>query len=254
MKKIIVILFLLITAVANAQIEKVKKLVWHNEALQAVVASSKNLHYISFTKDDNSYLEIRPDTSRVDNKRLVYDNSYSTVYLGHIYLFEKQFGTFPAAILLKKLDSLRRNDCYTNNYEGRIFAGHIDIKVSSTCPGKSTSEDRVFYKVEDKPGFLGGPAAFQQFVQDRLACTNYRSYLQNDSAFFFYAVTKSDSMCHDVKPIDSIQSPLRTIIQNALINTHGWKPYVKDGRNMNAYMQVFIRLRKDGHIEADYRR
>jgi hypothetical protein len=254
MKKFIFIFFLLIAAAANAQIEKVKKLVWHNDALQAVVASAKNLHYITFTKDDNSYLEIRPDTSLLNSKRLIYDNSYSTVYLGHTYLFEKQFGPFPAAILLKKLDSLRRNDCYTNYYEGRIFADYIDIKVSSTCPGKSKSDDRVFYKVEDKPGFFGGPAAFQQFVQRSLACTNYKSFIHDDSAFFFYVVIKKDSMSHEVRSIDSLRSPVREVIQNALNNTYGWKPYQKEGRNMSAYLQVFIHIRKDGSIEADYRR
>jgi hypothetical protein len=252
MKKIIFILFLLIASAANAQIEKVKKLVWHNEALQAVVASAKNLHYISFTKDDNSYLEIRPDTSLLNNKRLVYDNSYSTVYLGHIYLFEKEFGAFPAAILVKKLDSLRRNDCYTNYFEGSIYADHIDIKVTSYCPGKL--DDKIFYAVKNEPGFFGGQTTFQQFVQRSLACTNYKSFIHADSAFFFYVVIKKDSMSHEVRSIDSLRSPVREIIQNALNNTYGWKPYQKEGRNMSAYLQVFIHIRKDGSIEADYRR
>ncbi len=61
-------------------------------------------------------------------------------------------------------------------------------------------------------------------------------------------------MSHEVRSIDSLRSPVREIIQNALNNTYGWKPYQKEGRNMSAYLQVFIHIRKDGSIEADYRR
>jgi hypothetical protein len=235
-----------------SQVDKVKKLVLQNEALQAVVASSSTIRSIRFYKDENRNLEIQPDNIPFNNKSLVYDNWYSTIYLGHRYLFQQQFGFFPAEILLYKLDSLRRQDCYTNRFEGEIFADHIAVTITSSCPGKSKSGDMIFSKVDDRPGFWGGPAAFQQMVQDRLACTGYRDLLQGDSAFFFFAVTKKDSMCHEVRTKDSIQSPLKTIIQNALTGTHGWKPYRKDGRNMNAYMQVFILLRKDGSIEADY--
>lgn len=252
MKNSCVLICLLLCHTVFSQVDKVKKLVLHNEALQAVVASSTTIRSIRFYKDDNSGLGIKPDSSLFNNSRILYDGLFSVAYLGHRYLFQKQYGFFPLEILLYKLDSLRRQDCYTNRFEGDIYADHIDIKLTSSCPGKSKSGDMIFYKVDDKPGFWGGPAAFQQMVQDRLACTGYRSLLHGDSAFFFLAVTKKDSMCHDVTAIDSVQSPLRKIIQTALTGTHGWKPYRKDGRNMNAWLQIFILLRKDGSIEADY--
>lgn len=252
MKKNALILCLLTSFTSYGQTNKVKKLVWHNTELQSVVSSAKNIRFIEFKKNDTDDLEIRLDSSLLSDKPLYSDKWYSTVYLGHTYLFEKQFGLFPTAVLLKKLDSLGRKSCDYNWFEGRIYADHIDIKVTSNCPGKL--DDKIFYAVKNEPGFFGGQATFQQFVQRSLACTNYKSFIHADSAFFFYVVIKKDSMSHEVRSIDSLRSPVREIIQNALNNTYGWKPYQKEGRNMSAYLQVFIHIRKDGSIEADYRR
>ncbi len=183
MKKTCFILCLLTTFAGYGQTNKVKKLVWHNAELQSVVSSAKNIRFIEFKKNDTNDLEIRPDSSVVSDKRIFYDNWYSTVYLGHTYLFEKQFGLFPIAVLLKKLDSLSRKSCDYNWFEGRIYADHIGIKVTSYCPGKL--DDKIFYAVKNEPGFFGGQTTFQQFVQRSLACTNYKSFIHADSAFFF---------------------------------------------------------------------
>jgi hypothetical protein len=182
----------------------------------------------------------------------VYDNWYSVDYAGHRYLFEQEYGALQIDVLQNKLDSLRRYDCYEHFFEGRIYADHIDIKLTVYCPGKTNDEDRIFFKVDNRPGYLGGPKHFLQVMQDRLACTNYKSYLDADSALFFFAVTKKDSVCHEAYSADSVKSPLRSLIIQALTNTYGWKPYNKDGRNMNAYLQVFFYIRKDGTITADY--
>ncbi len=235
-----------------AQKKVVRQLTWHQPDLQRVVSGSASLHFISFFHSLNNPLEIKPDMVIPSSRSLVYDNRYSLHYLGHRYLFEKEFGHFPAELLRSKLDSLRRKDCYSSSYEGRIYADRIEITITSWCPDRSG--DQLFEKIEDNPGYFGGPAAFQQLVQDRLKCTAYRDLLQGDSAFFLFAVLKKDSICHQVKPIMGTESPLVQMISKALTNTHGWKPYRKDGHEMNAYLQVFILLRKDGTIEADYLR
>lgn len=228
----------------------VRKLTWHQPQLQQVVSGSAALRFISFSHSANDPLEIKPDTVIASSRVLVYGNSYSTRYLGHRYLFEKEFAPFPGELLLQKLDSLRRPDCYSSDFEGTIYPDRIEIIITSWCPDRSG--DQIFEKIDDRPGFLGGPAAFQQLVQDRLRCTAYQDLLQNDSAFFFFAVIKKDSICHEVKLANGVESSLTKLICKALTTTHGWKPYRKDGRNMSAYLQVFVLLRKDGTIEADY--
>jgi hypothetical protein len=252
MQKIIFMLCLLSTVEVFGQKDKIKEVILHTTELQSVLTSAKPFNYIAFKKDDFEKLELRPDSSFLTNKNFVYDDWYSTVYPGHKYLFEKQFGIFPVYLLESKLDSLRRTDCDFNWFEGRIYPDHIYIKVTSSCPNKN--RNRVFQKVENNPGFFGGPAAFQQLVQSRLQCTDYKSFIQEDSAFFFTVLVKRDSMVHDVKLIDSVHSPLRKLIQKALINTYGWKSAFQGGRNVNGYLQVFIYIRKDGSIEADYYR
>jgi hypothetical protein len=255
MKNIVFIACLFFLQPAIAQVKKEKKIVWHNEALQSFFLHAKQqIPFIQFKKDYQGRLEIQPANTSQQTNRLVYDNWYSVDYAGHQYLFEKEYGGLQIEVLQNKLDSLRLFDCYEHFYEGRIYADHIDIKVTAYCPGKTADEDRIFFKVENRPGYLGGPKHFQQVVRDRLACTGYQSYLYADSAFFFFAVTKKDSMCHEAYAADSVQSPLRNLIIQALTNTYGWKPYNKDGRNMNAYLQVFIYIRKDGTILADYLR
>lgn len=254
MRNCYVIFCLFIFQAAFGQDNEIKKVfVWHNESLQSFFLYAKqSIPYIEFRKKDHSPLEIQPGKNSSANNQLVYDNWYSSVYMGHQYLFERDFGTLQTAVLQKKLDSLRRNDCYYNYAEGRIYADHIDIKLTSICEGESISDNHIFYKVDDRPGFLGGPAAFEQLVQSRLACSDYKSFSSTDSAIFLYAVVKKDSMAHEIKFPDSVQSPLRTIIRKSLVNTYGWKPYVKEGRNMNAWLQVFIYIHKDGTISADY--
>jgi hypothetical protein len=252
MKKIVLILCLLSPLTFFGQKDKIKEVILYNTELQSVLASAKPFNYISFKKDDYQKLELKPDSTFLANKKYLYDGWYSTVYLGNKYLFEKQFGVFPDILLESKLDSLRREDCYFNWFEGRIYPDHIYIKVTSSCPNKN--RNRVFQKVENNPGFLGGPAAFQQLLQSRLQCTDYKSFIQEDSAFFFNVLVKRDSMVHQVRLIDSVHSPLRQLIKDALINTYGWKCAFQGGLNVNGYLQVFIYIRKDGSIIADYYR
>ncbi|MCX6316346.1 MAG: hypothetical protein NTW29_03600 [Bacteroidetes bacterium] len=251
MKVVAVILFLLFSTPAFAQVKKVKKVVWRNTELQAFIAASGKMKQLQFFKDDRSTFELKPDTVPLSHKQLTFGNWYSMTYLGHRYLFEQEFGMIPLAPLMKKLDSLRHADCYSSTYSGTIYADRIELTVESNCPGKS-AEDMVFEKVEDNAGYLGGTAAFQQMIHDRLTCTNYRDYLSGDTALFFYAHVKKDSMCHAAKPLDGNHSLLREIVAKALTNSYGWKPYRKDGFLMSAYVRVFILLRKDGSIEADY--
>jgi hypothetical protein len=252
MKKIIFILCLFSALTSHGQTKKIRKVVWHNTELQQVVSSANLLRFIDFKKNDYNELELKPDTSFLATRSLLYDNWYSTVFLGHKYLFEKQFGAFPTGVLIKKLDSLGCQDCDFSWYEGRIYSDHVDIKVTRSYPGKTG--DRIFQKTENRPGFFGGTAAFQQLVQGRLQCTDYKAYIQEDSAFFFTVLIKRDSMVHEVRQIDSLHSPLRQLIKDALIKTYGWKSAFQGGRNVNGYLQVFIYIRKDGSIVADYYR
>jgi hypothetical protein len=243
--------FVIVSTSAIAQVKKVKKVVWQNTELQAFIAASSKMKQLQFFKDDHSSFELKPDTAIPSHKQLTYDNRYSMAYLGHRYLFEQEYGMIQLAPLMKKLDSLRHADCYSSKFRGTIYSNRIEITVESICPGKSPDE-MIFEKVEDNSGYLGGPAAFQQMIHDRLTCTNYRDYLSGDTALFFYAHVKKDSMCHAAKPLDGHQSLLREIVAKALSNSYGWKPYRKDGFLMSAYIRVFILLRKDGSIEADY--
>lgn len=252
MKNLFFILCLFSTFASSGQKKKVKEVIWHNTELQALLASAELSNYISFQKDDYSQIELKPDSILLTKNKKRYYEWYSTIYLGDKYLFEKQFGIFPTHLLVNKLDSLRRLDCDFNKFEGRIYPDRIYIKVTSTCPGKN--DNMVFQKVVIEPGFFGGPAAFQQLLQSRLACTDYKSFIQEDSAFFFTVLIKRDSMAHEVRRTDSVHSPLRQLIQDALINTYGWRSAFQGGRNVNGFLQVFIYIRKDGSIESDYYR
>lgn len=247
----VILLFLFLPAFP--QVIKVKKIVWHNEALQSFfLHTKKQVPFLNFRENSRFELAIQPEDPSLPLNRLVIGDWYSASYAGHRYLFEKEYAALPTGILKDKLDSLRRKDCYDHSFEGRIYADHIDIKVTSKCPGKSAGRIKIFKSTETEVSYDGGPAGFQQVFRGKLAATNYLSYLQGDSVFFFRVLIRNDSFAREANPHDGEVSPLRTLIARALTAMPGWKPYSKDGKRFLSYPQVFIHIRKDGEIIADY--
>jgi hypothetical protein len=253
MRVIFVITCLLLFFVSSAQKKKKYKVKWTNPQLQAFVSSNKQLQFIKFRKNDVGALELKPDTNIISFKNKPYGSWYSMEYPGTKYLFERQFGSFPVNILLSKLDSLTPKKSDYTSYEGEIYADHIAIRTESLF---STKRMPVFRAVRHHIEYPGGPEAFTKFIQSKIPAGI--SLLQGgatDSALFFKALLmKKDSMLHDIKPLDSTQSELSRIIQTALAETKGWTPFYTGGFYVNAYPEIFVRLKKDGTIEADYRR
>lgn len=253
MGKIFTILFLLLYFTSSAQKEKKRNIKLQDPQLQTFIAANKQLRYIEFKKNDIGELELRPDSVIQTIKGIIYENWYSFDFLGSKYLFEKQFGEFPQSALLKKLDSLTPKNSDYNWYEGKIYTDHIQIHIESSF---STKRIPVFRAVRRHIEYPGGTAAFTQFLQSKIpAGVELLPPGQADSVLFFWALLmKKDSMIHEVRPFDSTVSRLSGIIQAALKETKGWTPFYTGGFYVNNYAVIYVRLRKDGTIEADYRR
>lgn len=251
MKYIFLILLLHITGLLQAQ--KTEKITWYNDELQTLVQPSHG-RFISFVRRfwDDSF-ELTPDSVTPLAKQLRV-NVYDLDFLGDQVLFEHQFGkAFPVSIINEKLESLKRKDCYLSYAEGRIYPDSIVMQIDLDCK-KSDDEDKIFYPVRQSAGFRGDRPAFESLLQQGLGAKRF-SVAANDSVLYLFGVVKRDSMFHDAKLLGpGEESAFSRKAIELLEQLQGWRPALKEGRIINMYRTVYIRLRPDGTIEADYER
>jgi hypothetical protein len=205
---------------------------------------------VEFKNSDASALSLKPDSLLTINKYYPQDGWYRLWYLGHKYLFEKHFGVFPEDDLLHIEDSLKKRSCLMNGYEGTISPKKIHIKVTGYCPPKN--EDMIFDKVPVDPEYPGGRKAFKQYINQVLLTRLIPSYIQRDSAIFLRVLIKKDGRAYDPFFYDSINRELKDILSLAMTQTPLWKPAQQSGNAVHAYLEVFILVRKNGMVEADY--
>lgn len=252
MKQVVFIICVLLSLPSMAQKEKVNKLRIQHGSIQQFISASGVLHKVSFTLDYAHRLKIKPDTVLPVLQPLVYENWFSVNYSGHNYLLEKYYSRFPKLELLTLLDSLLAKECQNPLTTGTIYADHIDIEITSHCPGKRGENEYYVISGLQDPSFMGGPAALTQLISAKLACAKDLPTVIGDSAIFLKVLIKKDSVVYEAALLEPKQSTLANPLIKALLHTTGWKPYEHDGRFMHSYWQVFVRFRKDGTIEADY--
>lgn len=215
--------------------------------MQEIVTCNPSVHYIEFTKENGYGIFLQPDTSLV--KTVPYKRAYDIDYAGRSYLFARQFGEFPKERLLGILDSLSPKNTGFFSFNGKIYASHISVEIESEYYPK---DEMVFQRVEYPLDYPGGESALSKYIQDKIPASI--RIQETDSALFFRVVIKRDSLVHDVVSLDSINSKFSKAIQAALRKTRGWTPLYKGGLFLNRYAEIFVRVRKDGTIEAAYRK
>ncbi|HET6995746.1 MAG TPA: hypothetical protein VFI06_12225 [Chitinophagaceae bacterium] len=256
-------LFLLIIFAHFAGWCQSKTIKWYNKELQSFVQPAHG-RYIGFTKGNEDPLRLRPDSTTTLSDRL-YSVEYDMQYLGHRWLFERQFDSFPETILLDKLESLKDTSYYYNFFDGRIYRDSIIItrtksyrlhkktRVTKINVKTNEEDEKIFLPLDRKIKYPGGKEAFQKFLQTKLVPHLAEFSSQPDSAFYFLVVVRRDSTIGEVKLLEpGHPSAISKRITAALKEMRGWNPAKPSGLDVNVYKSMFVRLRRDGTIEADY--
>jgi len=228
------------------------KIKWINTELQSLVTPSCG-SFISFTSENGTDIEVRPDSIPKRLKDL-HSTVFDLDYLGHRALLEELCGKpFPEKIVQEKLRSLIKKGCDINSFEGKIYQNSVIITVTRNCP--TNEDDRIFTRVERKISYPGGQSAFQQYLQSFIPSGMNSISQKMDSSVYFMIVIKKDSMIHDIKLLQpSHASAFTDLMAQALLKTKQWTPANMGGMNVSMYESVYIRLKSDGTIEADYKR
>jgi len=106
--------------------------------------------------------------------------------------------------------------------------------------------------VENGSGFSGGTIAFEKFITEKVSPLQLLTRNNEESVYFLIAVILKDSTLGDIITKDSAQVEMANAIKPVLLNTKGWVPYNASGRPVKSYLDIFIRFRKNGTIEADF--
>lgn len=249
-KNILVVILLAFTLPVAAQKDRIKTFALHDSALQHYLAENPRLRFISFKRNVYEDIKLYPDTSVTGKYNDPYESEYDMSFLGHQYLVEKRFGKFPYAVLDRLLDSLKGNQCNETSFSGTITAGSVRIKITRYCTSKD--EDRVFFKVPQDVQYPGGEKAFTKHIQNWLDQTSGLVFPEKDSVLLLKMIVRKTGNIEGIQFIDSSSAPVNNAIRSALLNTAKWTPAMQGGREVHSYAEVFIRIRKDGTIEADY--
>jgi len=177
---------------------------------------------------------------------------YSLQYKGDQYRFEKTFGIFPENELIKIIDQYKKKqtDCFEASFSGIITKKKCMLYRTSWCP--TDDDEKYFIKVENGSGFSGGTPAFEKFITEHISPLKLHTRNNEESVYFLIALILKDSTLGDIITRDSAQAEMVSTIKPALLKTKGWIPYIASGRPAKSYLDIFIRIRKDGTIEADF--
>jgi hypothetical protein len=229
------------------------KIKWINAELQSLVTPSCG-RFISFTSENGTDIEVKPDSISQRLKDL-HSIVFDLNYLGHRALLEELCGKpFPEKAVQEKLKSLIKKHCDINSFQGKIYQDSVIITVTRNCP--TNEDDRIFTRIERKISYPGGQPAFQQYLQSSISSSmNSIPSKKTDSSIYFMIVIKKDSMIHDIKLLQpSHPSAFTDLMTQALLKTRQWTPANVGGINVSMYESVYIHLKSDGTIEADYKR
>jgi hypothetical protein len=228
------------------------KFKWINPELQSLISPLCG-RFIAFSKRDNKPLELTPD-SITKRSRDLHATTYDMDYQGHRALFKEQYGqSFPEITLLNKLHSLIKPGCDYHILTGKIYRDSIIIIREQNCPVKE--DDKIFLPVDRKIGYPGGRPAFQQYLKSFITPGADLLPGQKDSTLYLMVILKKDSLIHEVKLLEpATASPFSDLMSAALMQTKGWTPGRLEGRGISLYVSMFIRLRSDGSVEADFKR
>jgi hypothetical protein len=251
--------FVLISSVlfsffANGQALKEKRITLCNTKLQSFVAGTKGFYALRFEVSDIEGLQVSPDPPTDLGKNLVYNNSFSMDYLGHRYLFEKNYGRFPDSSFYEWLDSFRIKNCEYHSFKGTIYPDTVHLFRSVYCPQEEKEEDHIFFKVPNEAAFIGGPAQFNVVLKKRLDSVGFNNLFKEDTAIFLRVLIWPDGVAHEVRKMnfEALQNKTERTIEKVLLHSREWKPAMAGGQVVKSWLQIFVRFRKDGHIEADY--
>ena len=234
----------------SGQKGKVRNITVYHSVLQNYLLKNPHLKFIRFNRFAEDNIEIYPDTSLTGGKNIPYENRYDLGYLGHRYLAEKKFGVFPSQELIMLLDSLTDKKAEQHSFEGVITAKSLRIAITSYYLQKG--EDRIFSKVPNNAQYPGGEKALTKHIQNRLAEKRNFTTQTGDSVVLLKMIVRKSGVVDQVDFIDSSNVEINALIRQALINSEKWTPALQGGREVHSYVEMFIRFRKDGSIEADY--
>lgn len=264
--------------------QKYDTITWYNKEIQSQV---KDVHgdFILF------YFSWRSDRLTIDPQKDPPGWTSPTMNIFHFgfgaaaEIWERKFGQrFPEELFLAKLQSLRDERKEHLTIHGRIYRDSIFIErswsvpvmglIDSTIPADSVEsretmvdengqvdsvtmsreeENRIFERVMQLDGeFTGGVKALHALINDQMRDAKFE-IAAGDSIIYFRGVIKKDSMLHDLKLIEPVQATAYTKkLADILVKPkRQWLPVRKD-RILNAYMLIYIRVKRDGTLDVDY--
>lgn len=253
MVKQLILFFALITGLpVFAQDFKTDTFLVRNRVLNRFVKKCKALDTLGFNIRAYSDLYLTPRPDDPFPLKSIRNKEYSLRYKGDQHRFEKAFGIFPENILLKTIDRYKKKptDCFDPSFSGFITKKKFILYRTTWCP--TNDDEKHFIKVERGSGFSGGSLAFEKFITERISPLQLHTLNKEESVYFLITLILKDSTLGDINTKDSAQSEMVKAIKPVLLNTKGWMPYIASGRPVKSYLDIFIRIRKDGTIEADF--
>lgn len=246
-----------------------------NKELQSLVQPAHG-RFISFSKS-RGHITLRPDIKTTGLSLKYSMELFRFDFPPGKELWQRKYGqSFPEEMLLAKLDSitvLTNKRCAFHYFDGKIYPDSIVMEADRDCLVERIPKNRnqdatweysiepvvdedttgpIFFLPRYKIEYRGGRKALQQFLNDKMG--NEKLIVDPaDSMLFFQCVVKRDSMMHSVDLIEPNNgSAFSKKIAGMLVNSHNWLPYQKDGRSLTAHILVYVRLKRDGSIEAEY--
>lgn len=228
---------------------------WFNRELQSQVQDVHG-NFIRFSKR-SQYLQLTPEKIPPH-----YPKAHLRIYqLGFgaaRELWAKKFGAFPEKILTDKFEILQQKQNTQTYFEGTIFRDSIVITMHWEEPvmiwvaAKDEEDYRVFERVRFPTGFQNGPKALELLLNEQLANTKI-NVPSTDSIIYFQGVIKKDSMIHNIELLEPVKwSPFtRKLVEIFESQQRKWLPFVRE-MVLNVYQLIYIRVRPDGKIEADF--
>lgn len=245
--------FALITGLpVFAQHFKTDTFIVRNRLLNKFVKKCKALDTLGFNMQacNSLYMTPRPDVHFP--LKSIRNKDYSLQYKGDQYRFKKTFGFFPVNELIKIIAQYKKKqtDCFDPSFSGYITKKKCIMYRTTWCP--TNDDEKHFIKVENGSGFSGGTLAFEKFITEKVSPLQLQTRNNEESVYFLIALILKDSTLGDIITRDSAQAEMVSAIKPVLLNTKGWIPYIASGRPVKSYLDIFIRIRKDGTIEADF--
>jgi hypothetical protein len=245
-----------------------------NKELQSMVQPAHG-RFIAFSKS-RGHITLKPDIQTTGLSLKYAMQLFRFDFLPGKELWQRKYGqAFPEELLLSKLDSiaaLTDKRCDFHHFDGKIYPDSIVMEADRDClvervvkgikpdatfeygvePVIDEDTGMIFIRPRDGIEYNGGKNALQRFLDEKLTGEKLVA-APTDSMLYFQCVIKKDSMIHSADLIEPNNgSAFSKKIADILTGSCNWLPYQKDGRSLSAHILLYVRLKRDGHIEADY--